>query len=131
MTHYSLAIAFEETEVSERTAWSASVTVSSDDPDFPTKIMVFQAEDPADPNTRGWFTAIANPAQLEEYPEDAPAPAGEGETMIPFYRTDTVVLVSRNAVDLQRVIDEIREEVTLLEDNIAAIATLSESNTSE
>ena len=113
--------------IGQRTAWSTRLTVLSSDPvRFPVKVLVFQAEEPADPDTRGWFTAVASPAQIQEYPEDLPA-SGSGEVQQPYYRLDTVELVGRNADQLATLADQIAEELDLLARNITALETFEGS----
>jgi hypothetical protein len=114
--------------IGQKTAWSVRITVLSSDPvRFPTKVLVFQAEEPADPNTRGWFTAIASPAQLLEYPEDYPA-SGSGQVQQPYYRLDTMDLVGRNAAQLAELADQVAEELDLLGRNIMSLESFETSS---
>lgn len=107
--------------VAQQTAWSVTVSVrSSDDQAFPPKVLVFQAENPGDAQTRGWFTCVASPSQLLEYPEDLPAAAGSGELQQPYYRLDSVTFVSRNARDLDSLVAQLYEEIDLLYTNLKA-----------
>lgn len=115
-----------EVPVNGRTAWSVTLTVrSSDDLAYPPKVFVFQAEDPANPDTRGWFTAVASPAQLLEYPEDNPA-IDSGEAQQPYYRLDSVALVTRNPGDLDEIIQKVFEEVDFLYRNLKALEVMAE-----
>lgn len=117
--------------VSSKTAWAVQLTVETDDePARPSKVFVYQAEDPSDPNTRGWFTAVASPAQLEEYPEDAPAaPSSAGSDSVtvqqPYYRLDTVTLISRNASDIETLVDKIQGQLEVLSRNLDAIDSMT------
>ena len=114
----------QEVLVGQRTAWSVRLVVTSSDAEtFPPKALVYQAETPGDPDSRGWFTAVASPAQLLEYPEDA-ALALPGELQQPYYRLDHVQLVSRNADSLALLVDDFFEELQLLARNITALNNL-------
>ena len=116
-----------EQQVAGRTAWSVTVTVrSSNELAWPSKIFVFQAEDPADPLTRGWFTAVASPAQLQEYPEDAPV-IDSGADQQPYYRLDSVEIVTRNPDDITALVEQIYEEADLLYLNLKAMNNLAEA----
>lgn len=113
-----------------QTSWSARLTVTSSDVVlYPPKVFVFQAEDPANPATRGWFTAVASPAQLEEYPEDAPAEVVSGESQQPYYRVDSLQLVTRSADDINNLVADIRLELAQLTRNLDAIRNLQEPET--
>lgn len=119
----------QETVIAEQTAWSVKLVVtSSDEVLYPPKVFVFQAEDPANPDTRGWFTAVATPAQLLEYPEDAPVNAS-GELQQPYYRLDHVQFVSRNTSQLVALTADLMEELQLLADNIRALSLLEDEET--
>ena len=114
----------QEILIGEKTAWSLKLTVTSSDAvTYPPKVFVYQAEEVGNPNTRGWFTAVASPAQLLEYPEDA-AVAESGELQQPYYRLDNVQLVSRNTSQLVTLTAQIMEELQLLADNIKALDEL-------
>lgn len=111
-----------EVVLAEKTAWGVQLTVTSDDADkYPPKCLVFQAESPGELNTRSWFTAVASPAQLLEYPEDEPqAPESDGD-LLPYFRLDTVQLIGRNPVDLQNLTAQFAEELLLLQRNLDAL----------
>lgn len=112
--------------VKQQTAWSVLLTISSSDElNYPTEIFVYQAETPADPNTRGWFTAVSSPAQLLEYPTDGPA-VSSGDVQQPYYRLNTVELVSRNASDIELLVRQVYEEVDLLYLNLRALGQLEQ-----
>ncbi len=113
--------------VGQRTAYSVKLTVTSTDPvRFPTKAFVFQAEEPANPDTRGWFTAVASPAQLLEYPEDVPA-YESGAMQQPYYRLDEVELVGRNPGQIEELTNQIVEELDLLARNLEALERFEEA----
>lgn len=112
-------------EVLEQTAWSVKLTATSEDPEiYPEEIFVYQAEDPDDPETRGWFTAVASPAMLLEYPVGAPAPYGSDNLQQPYYRLSEVTLVSRSADALEALVDQIVEATTNLWANLLAAGEL-------
>ena len=60
---------------------------------------------PPDPIDR--FVSVADPVDLEQYPEDAP----DLEHEIPFYRTNSVDLLFRSLVELQDTWTDIQEDV--------------------
>jgi len=64
-----------------------------------------QGEPPPEPVDR--FRSIADPVDLEQYPEDAPDLAND----IPFYRAASVELLFRNMTDLQDTWTDIQEDV--------------------
>jgi hypothetical protein len=108
-------------EAMEQTAWSMKLTVASSDEDLaPSKVFVYQAEDPEDPDTRGWFTAVASPAMLLEYPEDTPALSGSDSLQQPYYRLDEVTLVSRSASSLEDLYEQVKEALHNLWANLLA-----------
>lgn len=111
-------------------AWSVRLSVLSDDPlQYPPKCLVFQAETLGDPDSRAWFTAVASPAQLQEYPEDEPATADSGEAQVPYFRLDEVQLISRSPADIQTLIESFTEELSLLQRNLDALDVLGEPQT--
>ncbi len=103
-------------------AWSVRITVTSDDEVlYPSKCLVFQSEDPSDSNSRAWFTNVASPAQLQEYPEDAAQLPDSGEVQLPYFRLDTVQLIGRNPSEIQDLVGQFAEELTLLSRNLEAL----------
>lgn len=124
---YTLSASSATPAAAAVTAWSTQLVVISDDPiKYPEKCLVFQAEDPSDPGTRSWFTCVASPAQLQEYPEDEVAPALSGDVQVPYFRLDTVQLIGRNADDIQNLILQFAEELSNLQRNIDALDTLQD-----
>lgn len=122
--HYSIERQdAEEVKVYKQTAWSVSLVVSSDNvTDYPPEIFVFQSEGP-EPEARAWFSTVATPADLVEYPTDAPA-VQDGVSQQPYFRLNTVQFVSRNARDIEQLIKMVERRVALLEANLEAINTL-------
>lgn len=112
----------------QRTAWSLALSVTSDEPvGYPPAVFVFQEESPGDPATRGWFTAIASPAQLLEYPVNATAePEGDGLWQ-PYYRKAALTLVSRHPADLEQLYREIEAEILRLRLDLDALQLLAEA----
>ena len=76
-----------------------------DYPKFESVIATALAEPPPEPVDR--FRSIADPVDLEQYPEDAPDLAND----IPFYRAASVELLFRNMTDLQDTWTDIQEDV--------------------
>lgn len=114
-----------ESDFLGRVAWAMKLTVASSDPAaFPPEVFVYQIENPADVNSRSWFTAVASPAQLEEYSVATPAPTGPGQLQVPYFRLAVLSLVSRNASDLQLVFNQVVEELSLLRNNLIALRNL-------
>lgn len=112
------------------TAWSVQLVVTSDDAEkYPPKCLVFQAEDPGNLQTRAWFTNVASPSQLQEYPEDEVTLAASGDVQVPYYRLDTVQLIGRSPDEIQLLILQFAEELTNLQRNLDALDILSESQT--
>lgn len=106
-------------------AWAVKLTVTSTDAvKYPPKALVFQAENPADPETRGWFTAVATPSQLLEYPEDTPANV-VGQVQQPYYRKDWVQLVGRNPSDIEDLVRAVYEELDFLKRNQDALERMA------
>lgn len=117
-------------EAASTTAWSVQLTVSSDDEaKYPAKCLVFQAKDPSDPATRAWFTNVASPAQLQEYPEDAAVLPLSGDIQVPYFLLDSVQLVGRNPDDIQLLVLQFVEELSNLKRNLDALDILAEEQT--
>ncbi len=116
-------------QVAGQTAWSVALTVtSSNDEQYPPKVFVFQVEDPDAAEPRAWFTAVATPAQLLEYPEDEPAAPTEGLWQ-PYFRTSELTLVSRNPEDLEETYQKVLGELGALRRNIDALGQLQTGTT--
>jgi len=103
-----------ESEVEQLQGYSLKVEVV-EAVDMPSKIFVFQrwvpsATDPESNNLGDKFISVADPVDLEEYPEDAP----DLENDIPYYRTDSVILHFRS-------MSELAEVRGLLGDDFAAL----------
>lgn len=117
--------ASDTVQMAQQTAWAVRLVVTSADPvNYPPKVFVFQAEDPSDVNTKAWFTAVASPSQLEEYPEDAPAGVVEGVQQ-PYFRLSELTLISRNADDIEKLVDQVFKQLTMLSKNLEALRRLS------
>jgi len=113
----------EEVLVAKQTAWSVRLDVDSSDPVvFPPAVFVFQTET-FEPDSRAWFTTVATPADLEEYPVDVPAEPQEVQQ--PYFRKTWVQLVSRNAEDLEELVQKVFQRLRLLAANIQALHRLS------
>jgi len=67
--------------------------------DMTGKIFVFQRRviSATDPTLEDYFICIADPVDLEEFPEDAP----DMEHNIPYYRVDSVLIKFRSMVELE------------------------------
>lgn len=118
--------ALQEDSIGGKTVWSCRLVVTTDDPvNKPAKALIFQAKDPSDPATRSWFSAVARPADLLMYPEDAPAAGSSGGVQQPYFRLDSVTLVSQNASELERVTAQFVEHLRLLDRNIDSMQNLN------
>jgi len=105
-------------------AWGMTLTVTSSDlDDYPPEVFVFQAED-FTVNARAWFSTVASPADMLEYPLNAPA-APVGGVQQPYFRKATLTLISRSASDLEALIEEIKGRIVILERNLRSLLTLS------
>lgn len=93
--------------------------------DMPSKIFVFQravqsATDP-EANTLGdKFVSVADPVDLEQYPEDVPDVAHA----VPYYRKAAVTFVFRSVAELEEVKALLDADVTRLVESLKALATL-------
>lgn len=123
--HYSIERGdAEEVKVYKQTAWSVTLEVTSDlSDDFPPEVFVFQTEGP-EPDARAWFSTVATPADLQEYPTDAPA-IQEGDLQQPYFRLNKVQFVSRNPHDIEQLIKMVERRVAMLEANLEALNNLS------
>ncbi len=122
----------EPTEVFKELAWQIVLTVDSDDNVLlPKEVFVFQIEDGDDPESRSWFTCIASPAQLLEYPVDEPAAPVSGEIWQPYFRKDTLTIVSRSHSALESLYEQIKEELVWLRRNLEAAQELTPGETVE
>jgi hypothetical protein len=120
---YTVTTTSAPAPASVQNAWAVKLVVSSDNSNLPAKALVFQAENPEQQNSRGWFTCVASPRQLLEYPEDQPA-APEGGVMQPYFRLNEVTLVSGNPDSLSRLVAQIASHLRMLEKNLVAIDQL-------
>lgn len=107
-----------------QTAWGILLEVtSSDAEDYPAEVFVFQVEDFTE-DARAWFSTVATAADTLEYPVDAPAEPVEGVQQ-PYFRKDTLRLVSRSPADLADLVEAIRVRIVILERNLRALLTLA------
>jgi hypothetical protein len=115
--------AMEEVQVYQKMAWAVVLEVTSSDEEvFPPKVFCYQSEG-AEEGARAWFTTVCSPADLAEYPEDAPAPGSEVQQ--PFFRKSAVTLVSRNPRDIELLIEQIQTRINMLQANLTAINNLN------
>ena len=105
-------------------AWGMTLVITSSAPDdYPPGVFVFQVED-FSPNARAWFSTVASPADMLEYPVDAPAAPVEGVQQ-PYFRKATLNLVSRSPSALEALVAEIKGRIVFLERNLRSLLTLS------
>ncbi len=108
-------------EHQSQVAWGVELKVeSSDVATFPPEVFVMQVEDLHNPTDGAWFTAVATPRQLEEYPVD-PMEILNSTLQQPYFRTDTITLVSGNASDIDILVGRIYEHLVLLQANLIAL----------
>lgn len=122
----------EEVEIVKELAWQIKLTVDSDDHALlPPEVFVFQIENPDDEDSRSWFNCIASPAQLLEYPVDTPAVPESGEIWQPYFRKNTLTIVSRSKSALEELYEQIKEELVWLRRNLEAAENLTPGETIE
>lgn len=120
----------EDTDVLQQQAYAVRLVITtSDEPNFPAKTLVFHAEQPGVDDSRAWFEAVASPSQLAELPVDEPAAPASGEIQNPFFRLDEVTVIERHPDDLQKFVDDIVEELTLLQANLIDLANMNDTPT--
>ena len=93
--------------------------------DMPTKIFVFQrrvaSANDAQANALGdMFVSLADPVDLEEFPEDIADPLND----MPYYRLSEVTLKFRSMTELQEVKDLIDADIQKLVNSLKAEATV-------
>jgi hypothetical protein len=102
-------------------AWGVVLTVKSSNPvAFPPEAFVMQAVNLHDPAEGAWFTAVATPDQLEQYPTD-PAEIENTTLQLPYFRVSTITLVSGNPDDIDILVRRIAEDLALLQANLIAL----------
>lgn len=102
-------------------AWAVVLTATSDDvANYPAEVFIMQCKSLVDPTQGAWFTAIATPIQLEEYPTD-PSSLETSALQQPYFRVAEITLVSGNASDIEILVSRISSDILLLEDNLAAL----------
>jgi protein involved in polysaccharide export with SLBB domain len=69
---------------------------------------------------------VASPAQLQEYPEDEAQIPDSGDVQLPYFRLDTVQLIGRNPSEIQDLIQQFVEELTMLSRNLDALETFED-----
>ncbi len=69
------------------------------------------------------FVAVATPVQLEDFPEDSPAPDSS------YFRTSKIALVAASSSYLEEIINQIVTELGQLVDNMLKLNALSEVTT--
>lgn len=82
---------------------------------------------PTDPTTgvsAGSFSHVCSPADLEDYPENAPT----GNTVPAWYRLNYVDLLLHSAEEAETMKTQIQEDVQLLIDQLNALASLQPSD---
>lgn len=108
-------------------AYGVELEVTSSGP-YSAAVFVMQASDTVAPSDGAWFTAVATPRQLDEYPED-PAEIINSPTQQPYFRTNKITLVSANPDDIQILVARITEDLYLLQENLKALEILGEPET--
>ncbi len=114
-----------EVEFQQQIAYGVELEVNSDNADYSPAVFVMQAKDIHDPEEGAWFTAVATPRQLDEYPVD-PSEITNSALQQPYFRTDKITLVSANADDIEILVGRITEDLYLLWANLQALETFTE-----
>ncbi|MFC1453607.1 hypothetical protein ACFLQL_00315 [Verrucomicrobiota bacterium] len=93
--------------------------------DMTSKIFVFQRRviSANDPTLEDYFMCIADPIDIEEFPEDNP----NMEQNVPYYRTDNVLIKFRSMVELEETKALIGEDIQGLIDAMKAEGTVPET----
>lgn len=116
--------ASREVTAQQRIAWAVELEVTSDNL-FPAEVFIMQVQDINAPEDGAWFTAVATPRQLEEYPVD-PAEIVNTTLQQPYFRTDKITLISSNANDIEILVGRITEDIRLLQANLIALENFNE-----
>ncbi len=101
---------------------------STDEVNFPSKVLVFHAEEPGNPDSRAWFEAVASPSQLDELPEDAPE-TPHGDVLNPYFRRSTMKARDRSLSALNEFADKVFEELSVLQHNLEAGMVMADDET--
>jgi hypothetical protein len=107
--------------VQQQIAYAVELGVNSDDAS-PAEVFIMQVGDIHRPAAGAWFTAVATPRQLEEYPVD-PQEIVNTPLQQPYFRTDRITLVSGNADDIEILVGRIVEDLSLLQANLVALVS--------
>lgn len=108
-------------EYQNQIAWGVELEVTSSSVGtYPPEVFVMQAVNLHDPAEGAWFTAVATPRQLEEYPTD-PAEIENSTLQLPYFRVSKITLVSGNADDIEILVGRITEDIILLKANLDAL----------
>lgn len=109
-------------------AWAVELEVTSDDAEVSPAVFVMQVRDTSDVDAGAWFTAVATPSQLDEYPTE-PEEIANTPVQQPYFRTNKITLVSRNADDIQILYERILADIELLHANLTALSEMAEPAT--
>ena len=125
----SIVVEFDKTDLApnELQAVYLRATVLSA-VDMPSKIFVTQSA--ASPNGADQFICLADPVDLEEFPEDAP----DMDAEIPYYRVNTITLAFRSVddlletktmlkADIEKLVASVNAAVNLREDEVVTYGT--------
>jgi hypothetical protein len=111
----------ESTTESDVHVWRLTASVLSQDSDVTSAIFVYHVM-PAGSETEEIFECVASVPQLSQIGLE---PVDDGETQIPYYRRDDLVLDFRSAEEAYEVWETIRNDIIALANNLSAAAALS------
>lgn len=110
--------------VMKKTAYSARLTVSSDDEvAYPPKVFVMQEPDVGQGSDGPWFNCIASLVQMEDLPEDEVGEPVDGVAQ-PYFRVAALTITSRSASNLANFISRAEADIARLEQDLDTLQTL-------
>lgn len=115
-------------EVNNQHVWTLKVVATSNEPDLSAKIFVYHANMDDDAYEGDIFECVASVQQMLDLPEDA-ATTEDGEYVVPYYRSDVMLIDLRHPDYADDLWEDIQADVTDLVNNWRAAQSLSSIET--